>query len=139
MPNDINARYAEWKIWLEKYRPFIRSNAVFVGHSQGGIFLAKYFSETTWPKNVGALILVAPPHNRTKGIGDFRLQKSLTKLGRQIQNITIFHSTDDHIVPYAEMAVYGKALPGVQLRTLKKRGHITQAHFPELVRLIKSL
>lgn len=139
MPNDMNARYDEWKIWLEKYRPHIKANAIFIGHSQGGIFLAKYFSENSWPKKIRALILIAPPHKRTKGIGDFRLNKSLTRLHHQIQQVIIFHSIDDPVVRYSEMAAYGKALPNAVLRTLTNRGHINQTHFPELVRLIKKL
>ena len=44
MPNGTNARYKEWKIWFERVIPFIDKGVIFIGHSLGGIFLAKYLS-----------------------------------------------------------------------------------------------
>ncbi len=40
---------------------------IYVGHSLGVTFLAKYLSENTFPKRIGAFILITPPHYR--GIG----------------------------------------------------------------------
>src|SRR3989344_3659970 len=45
MPNKRNAKYIEWKIWFEKFIPFLNPEVILVGHSLGGAFLAKYFSE----------------------------------------------------------------------------------------------
>jgi len=45
MPNSTDARYKEWKIWFDKITEFIDDEVVLVGHSMGGIFLAKYLSE----------------------------------------------------------------------------------------------
>ena len=45
MPNGTNARYKEWKIWFERIIPFFGKNIILLGHSLGGIFLAKYLSE----------------------------------------------------------------------------------------------
>lgn len=139
MPNKMNARYAEWKIWFEKYRPFIRSQAIFVGHSMGGIFLAKYLSEHRWPKKIKAVLFVAPPHNRTEGVGDFRLRRPLAKIANQVPTIIVFHSVDDPIVPYREMSAYVKAIPNIETYSFKNRGHFTQPHFPELVRVLKTI
>ncbi len=139
MPNKGNARYGEWKVWFEKYRPFITSGTLFIGHSLGGIFLAKYFSENQWPKKIGAIILVAAPHNRTKGIGDFRLVKPLTKLAKQAPLVFLFQSASDPLVSFSEMTAYHRALPNAKVHTLSRRGHFTQGHFPELVRLLKTI
>lgn len=139
MPNDMNARYEDWKIWFEKYRPYIKTNAIFIGHSLGGIFLAKYFSERNWPKRIKAVVLVAPPYNRTTGVGDFRLRRPLTNLARQVKRIFIFHSHDDPIVPFRELAAYQRALPQAVIFPLKNKGHVTGSHFPELVALLKTL
>src|SRR3972149_7104015 len=45
MPNVTNARYKEWKIYLERIVTFLKKNVILIGHSLGGIFLAKYLSE----------------------------------------------------------------------------------------------
>src|SRR4030043_1684983 len=46
MPNKTNAHYKEWKIWLERIIPLFNENIILIGQSLGGIFLAKYLSET---------------------------------------------------------------------------------------------
>ena len=43
MPNKANAKYLEWKIWFKKFIPHLKSKVILIGHSLGGIFLAKYF------------------------------------------------------------------------------------------------
>ena len=45
MPNKQNAKYLEWKIYFEKIIPLMKAPVILVGHSLGGIFLAKYLSE----------------------------------------------------------------------------------------------
>lgn len=45
MPNKFNARYAEWQIWFEKFIPHLESEVILIGHSMGGVFLAKYLSQ----------------------------------------------------------------------------------------------
>lgn len=139
MPNDMNARYGEWKLWFGRMRPYLKSNVVLVGHSQGGLFLIKYLSENSFPRKIRALILVAPPHNQTKGVGDFRLTSSFRRLRRQSSRIIFFHSQDDPVVPFREMKKYQVELPDAEYIVFKKRGHFTQARFPEMVRLIKKL
>lgn len=139
MPNKSNARYAEWKIWFERMLPFVHQNVVLIGHSLGGMFLAKYLATTIFPKRIRAVILVAPPHNRTADIGDFKVPKSLHRIAKQTKNIFLFHSPDDPIVPFTEHGVYARALPQATTVVLKKRGHFSQEKFSELVRLVKKL
>lgn len=50
MPNKTNAKYREWKIWFERIVPLLKNDVILVGHSLGGIFLAKYLSLETLPK-----------------------------------------------------------------------------------------
>jgi predicted alpha/beta hydrolase family esterase len=137
MPNKQNAKYVEWKIWLERMIPFLKNNAVFVGHSMGGLFLVKYLTENKFPKNIGALYLVAAPHSLTGDIYQFQLKKNLQNVWTQCQNIHIFQSKDDPVVPFVEAERYQKAWPGAKIHIFKNRGHFNQEHFPELVREIK--
>ena len=58
MPNKTNARFDEWKIWFEKFTPFLHDGAILIGHSLGGTFLAKYLSENRFPKKIKAVFLV---------------------------------------------------------------------------------
>ncbi|KKT94693.1 MAG: hypothetical protein UW97_C0035G0009, partial [Parcubacteria group bacterium GW2011_GWA2_45_15] len=64
MPNKTNARFDEWKIWFEKFIPFLHDNVLLIGHSLGGTFLAKYLSENQFKKKIKAVFLVGAVYGR---------------------------------------------------------------------------
>ncbi|MBI2984645.1 MAG: alpha/beta fold hydrolase [Candidatus Kerfeldbacteria bacterium] len=139
MPNKFNARYREWEVWFERMRPFVKPDVILIGHSQGGIFLAKYLSEHHFPKRIQALILVAAPHSRSPEIGDFGLTRSLNRVDKQCRKIFLLYSHDDPVVPFSEMGRYRKDLPLARTIVFQRRGHFNQPHFPGIVRLVKKL
>ncbi|MGE5297828.1 MAG: alpha/beta hydrolase [Acidobacteriaceae bacterium] len=144
MPNKFNAKYKEWKIWFDKFVPYFKKDVLLIGHSLGGIFLAKYLSENKLPKQAKALFLVAAPFDEDNkkaedSLADFRLPKSFKKLSEQVDKIFIYHSKDDPIVPFIDSGKYSKLLPKASLRVSKDRGHFIQEKFSELVKDIKSL
>lgn len=142
MPNGTNARYGEWKLWFERLLPFIGDESIFVGHSLGGIFCAKYFSENDVPKKVKAMIFVAAPFDGAAGaesLGDFILPKSLEKLGVQGGVLYFFHSKDDPVVPFAQVEKYKEHLPSAKVYIFEDHGHFNQESLPEMVELIRSL
>lgn len=142
MPNKKNARYEEWKIWFERIIPFLNEEIVLVGHSMGGIFLAKYLSENILPRKIRATILVAAPFDDTgskETLGSFRLKNSLKKLTGQSKEIFLIQSKDDPSVPFGEFEKYKKALPEAKTLIFKNRGHFRQETFPEIVKLIQKL
>ena len=141
MPCKGNAKYAEWKIWFDKLAPFFEDGVMLVGHSMGGIFLAKYLSETTLPKKITAVFLVAAPYDTGAdfSLADFILPKSLEKFGKQVSKIFIYQSKDDSVVPFENGEKYKKDLPDAKLEMFNDKGHFNQEKFPELVQEIKSL
>lgn len=140
MPCKENAKYAEWKLWFEKIIPFLEDDAVLIGHSLGGKFLAKYLSEETFSKKILATILVATPFNRSRREhADFILPNSLAMLEQQGGKLFLHHSTDDPVVDFSELAKYQIALPNATTRIFNNRQHFNQESFPELVSDIKSL
>ncbi|MDO8598663.1 MAG: alpha/beta fold hydrolase [bacterium] len=139
MPNKTNAQFPEWCLWFEKMFPFLEDGVILIGHSLGGMFLAKYLAEYTFPRHIGALLLVAAPHSHTGGVGNFTLPRSLDGIARQAEKIFLFHSTDDDVVPFSELAEYTKQLPHASVETFSDRKHFNQSAFPELVRCITEL
>lgn len=142
MPNPLNARYAEWKIWFEKLVPFLADGVTFIGHSLGGIFLAKYLSENEFPKKVRATILLAAPFDGEgdeESLADFVLPESLDLFANQGGKIFLYHSKDDPVVKYFQQAKYQKALPNAEAVTFEDREHFNQEEFPELVECIKKI
>lgn len=140
MPNFKNAKYLEWKIWFEKVLPFINNNVTLVGHSLGGIFLAKYLSENNFPKSVASLHLVAAPYDSElviESLGDFALSGSVSSIDKVTNKIFLYYSKDDPTVPYQEVEKYQKDLPKATLIAFEDRGHFSQENFPELIENIK--
>lgn len=142
MPCKLNAKYIEWKIWFEKYIPFFNREIILVGHSMGGIFIAKYLSENKYPKKVRGTFMVAPPfndHTSRYSLADFTLPKKLTGLEKQGGVITLYQSKDDAVVPHASALMYKNSLPSISVKMFGKKGHFNQATFPEILRDVKAL
>jgi uncharacterized protein len=141
MPNSQNARYAEWKIWLEKIILLLDEPMILIGHSLGGITLAKYLSENDCPKKIRASFLVAPPYNTETRHprADFNISLDLQKFSRQGGKIFLYHSRDDEVVPFPNFEAYKSRLPKAETRTFEDRGHFNSDEFPEIVEDIKSL
>jgi uncharacterized protein len=146
MPNTLNAKYAEWKIMFEKLIPFLKNNPILLGHSLGGIFLAKYLSENRFSKKIKATFLVSAPFDhkeyKNETLGDFKLGKNLENLEnleKQGGKIFIYHSEDDNLVSFKDFLKYKDNLPKAETRIFKNRGHFDQQKFPEIVKDIKNL
>lgn len=142
MPNASNAQFNEWKILFERIIGLLNDEAIFLGHSLGAIFLVKYFSENNYSKRVKAALLIGAPFDNDGGkekLASFCLARSLDNFARQCRQIYLFHSEDDSVVPFVQLAKYQSALPGAQAMIFKDRGHFNGESFPELVDLIKKL
>ncbi len=105
MPLQDNAKYRDWKIFFERYLPLLRNNAILIGSSLGGIFLAKYLSEKKLPKKALSVYLICPPFDNTVGgedlVGGFALKSNLSLLERNTKNLHLLFSKDDKTVPVA--------------------------------------
>ena len=143
MPNGMNAKYVEWKIWFDKFIPYINDGVILAGHSLGAIFLAKYCAENSFPKKIKALFLIAPPYDAEGtpySLADFILPASLAKVEEQCKQIFIYQSKDDPIVPFDNLAKYTKALPTTHAVIFEDKHHfIHQPEFPELIKHIRQI
>ena len=142
MPSKRNAKYVEWKIWFEKFFPFINDNVILVGGSLGALFLAKYLSENDFPKKIKAVFLLSGPARDNLPdykLLDFSLPSSLEKLSDHAEKIFLYHSKDDNVVPFSDLEIYQKTLPNATTRVFEDRGHLNMPEFPELVEDIRSL
>ncbi len=143
MPNSNNAKYLEWKIWFEKFIPYLELEIILIGHSLGGTFLVKYLSENDLPKKIKATFLIAPPYDihlhSSESLCDFKPPKKLNKFQNQGGKIFIYHSKDDPVIPFSNAQKYQKSLPKAELIIFKNREHFNQTDFPELVDKIKDL
>ena len=140
----FNANYEDWKIWFEKYIPFLRDNIVFIGNSLGGMFFAKYLSENKFPKKILATFLICPPfdnsHSNYYLTNRFKLKSNLSKLNNCTKNLYLMFSKDDDVVPVAHAEKYKKKLKNAEIIIYKsKNGHFQISKFPEIIKIIKNL
>jgi len=146
MPNPRNAKYVEWKIWLEKFFPYLHDGIVLTGKSLGGTFWTKYLSENKFPVKISQLHLVAAPfdnHNCVSPKGedydliDFNHSGDLSLIEKQVSEIYLHHSQDDPVVTFDSLSKFQKALPSAKAFTYTDRGHFSIEQFPEILNLIK--
>lgn len=144
MPNKFNADYICWKIRFEKHFPFLsKEDTILIGHSLGGTFLIKWLSENSFPKKIKQLHLVSTviEHKKedTRTLGNFKLNfNKIKNILPQVENIFIYHSKDDPVVPFSHAERYKKYLPIAKLFAFENRGHIRQEEFPELFENIRN-
>jgi predicted alpha/beta hydrolase family esterase len=136
MPNGRMAYYKARKIWFEKIFPYLNDEEpILIGHSLGGMFLMKYLTENMFPKNIKQLHLVAAVLDDEKEyVGDFSIDISkIPLLQNKVNDIYIYHSTDDHLVPYSQGQRISALLPNAKFLTFEDRQHFNQPDFPELL------
>ena len=139
MPNRTNCKYEDWKLWFEKFVHFLNDEVILIGHSQGGIFLAKYLSENQFPIRVRAVMLVSAPYDKDSE-GYPVLSFSLpSTLNLQTGQVYLYHSKDDPVVPFSALEQYRRALPEAVIRIFEDRQHLNQEIFPELLEDIRKL
>lgn len=144
MPLSQNAKYIDWKIWFERYLPFLRKDLVLIGSSLGGIFLAKYLSEHKFPKKILATILICPPFDNTLPgedlVGGFKLKSDLTLIEKNSKNLILMFSKNDDVVTVDHAEKYRSKLTNAKIIIYKnKNGHFKITKFPEIIKIIKSL
>lgn len=142
MPNKQNAKYGEWKVWMDKYLPFLHDGVILVGHSLGGVFLVKYLSEETFPIYVKALYLISAPFFtlRSKEGGDFRFTiEKFATFTEKVKEIVIFHAKDDTVVPFSHAESYKAVFPDARFEPFAEGGHFVRESFPELTADIRVL
>jgi len=146
MPLPEYATYGDWKIYFERYIPFLRHNVILIGGSLGGIFLAKYLSEHKFPKKILATYLVCPPFDNITDkiassedlVGGFKLKANLSLLEKNSKKLYLLFSKDDDSVPVSHARKYRKKLKNAKIIIYKsKNGHFKIPTFPEIIRMIK--
>jgi len=141
MPNKQMATYKARKIWFEKIFPYLNNeDLVIVWHSLWWMFLIKYLWENTFPKKIKQLHLVSSALDESdmsdeeKYAWDFAYDpKIIPHLENQAEEIFLYHSTDDVIVPYSHAEKIKTYLPKAKLITFTDRGHFSQPEFPEVI------
>lgn len=146
MPDADSPWYDAWEAWFEQIVPLLDDEVILIGHSLGGLFLAKYLSEKDFPKKILATALVAAPYTGPEENIEERIRKAnwnlggdLSKFAAQSPKIILVHSDDDPTVPFRAMERFAEKLPQAQQITLHGQGHIRGESLPELETELRKL
>jgi len=138
-------KWTGWKIWFERHFDFIKDNEpILIGHSLGGTFLLKYLSENNFSKKIYQLHLAAPAvfdeDDSIEKLSTFEFDvKKITKIQDMCEEIHLWHSEDDNMVPFKNSEIVNENLPKAKFHILKDRGHFNQPSFPEILEVIKKV
>lgn len=137
MPTKLNAKYAEWSLYFSKIIPLLRPDAILIGHSLGGIFLARYLSEHPPAHPFRRCILVAAPYDdeSTESLKGFKLDGAAA-LSLAAQEIHLCFSSDDPLVPLEEKDKYRQDIPDATVHLFTGKQHFNTPTFPELLKLL---
>ena len=139
MPSGSNAKFDEWKLWLDKLTLLLNDEIILAGHSLGASFLVKYLSENKCPKKVIGVFLVAGVFDTdSEGLSLARFAHG-KKIDLQTDNIYLYHSKDDPVVPFSALEKFKDALPQAHASVFEDRRHMNQPTFPELADDIRAL
>ncbi len=133
MPCYKNAKYEHWKIWLEKYLPYIKSGASFIGHSLGASFLSQYFQENK-VGDFAQLHLVAPAYKIDAG--GFTHQEDFSLLEAQFEKIFLHHAKDDVIVPFEDSEKLSELIGKAEFIKYETGNHFFAEEGPEIYKFL---
>jgi predicted alpha/beta hydrolase family esterase len=141
MPNSSNAQFEEWKIYFEKLIPLFGDDVQLVGHSLGAMFLAKYLQQYPLDQKVRRIVLIAGQFDETNdsesgNCGSFEVRIA-DQVAQSAQEVHLFHSKDDPVVPFTELAKFQADLPDATSHIFEDRGHFIDSTFPEILDLLK--
>lgn len=144
MPNKQNAKFEEWSIWFERHFEYLQDGVVLIGYSLGAMFLAKYLSQNNLPFRPKAVFLVSGayqiPDFDDRDCGDFMVEpRKIEVLLDKVDNLLIYHSKDDFVVPYEHAVILSEAVPEAEFVSFEDKNHFLIEEFPELLDKVKGL
>lgn len=145
------ADYEAWKIMFEKMIPYLNPEITIVTTSLGGSFILKYlwendgiFDEKSWKKiKIQKLFLLAAAIEDTPDEKlwsfTFNLEEVYTRVSRWCEQIYIYHSSDDSVVPIEQSLKLNSYFPEAVFRQFYDRWHFyLETEIPELIDDIKN-
>lgn len=137
------ADYDAWKIMFEKMFPYLKDDLILATTSLWSTFILKYIGENEFPVRIKKLFFIAPAIADTPdemlGSFSFNLETVYHRISRWTDQIYIYHSKDDPMVPFEQWLELKSYFPEAIFREFDDRGHFyKESELPEIVEDIKS-
>ena len=136
-PNSQNAVFEEWKIYFEKILPLLQPDVQIIGHSLGAMFLAKYLQNYPLRNPVARIVLIAGEHSNPETDAGSFVVASATEVPNSAREVHLFHSEDDPVVPFTELAKFQADMPHAHAHVFSDKKHFNESTFPELLAVLQ--
>ncbi len=135
MPLEVEVVYNEWVTVFENYT--LSPDSIIVGHSCGGGFLLRYFSEHP-ELRVSKIILVAPWIDPRHELGTIFMKFQIDCDFAKRNETHVFISSDDMESIVESVAVIEQQVSGITWHRFTDREHFCgRQEFPELLEILK--
>jgi len=141
MPNKQFANYDHWKIMFEKTFEFLRDDVILMWHSMWATFLSKHLNENNFPFKIKKILLISWAFDDIEWdlIWNFRFDQNLDNLKKYQNNIILYHSKDDFVVPFSHFESFKKVLPNAEFKIFEDKWHFIDEKFDELIEDVKNI
>lgn len=128
MVDEDDPQYDQWRQQIKEEIAALSEPAILVGHSLGGLYLAKALTEVEIDKVITGIFLLEAPFWGGKGWrydGYQRLMLPEDAAAKLPQNAKVFlyQAHDDEIVSFKHLALYSNILPQAITREIDQGGH----------------
>jgi predicted alpha/beta hydrolase family esterase len=125
MPREDDPHYETWRKVLAKAFRSLPDGVVAVGHSIGGTILVRALADEPPARELGALLLIAPPFVGPGGwsADDLQLPADLGARLPADLAVHVFQGLADDVVPLAHADLYARAVPQARVHRLEDRDH----------------
>jgi uncharacterized protein len=126
LPRPNDPHYEPWSERIGQLLDEADEGLIVVGHSLGGSVLLKRIAETGRHDPITGLVLVATPFwgRDQEWELEWALPKGWPNADTQLPGTFLFHSRDDEVIPFSNLELYAKLLPGAEVHALDGNGHL---------------
>jgi hypothetical protein len=141
MPEPGDPHYGPWSERLGEILAEIDDPVVVVGHSLGASVVLKHLAEGGRREPITGLVLAETPFwGESEWEAEWALPEGWPDETVDLPRTFLFHSRDDEVIPFAQLALYAKRLPAAEVRPLEGNGHLfDRGDLTEIVEAIRSL
>ena len=141
MPNPDQPIYEQWKQAIKKELAKLDDGVILIGHSLGGSVILKFLSEEKIAKKIDGLFMIGSPYwgKRNWKVNEYILKEKFAACLPDVNEIFIYHSRRDSVVPFKHLSYYAEQLPLANLRPIPGREHLFASGLPVMANDIRSL
>ncbi|WP_316810287.1 alpha/beta fold hydrolase [Pedobacter heparinus] len=130
-----NPTYRAWETALVTNLNSLSGKVILLGHSFGASVILKHFSKEPVPDKILGMILFGVPYWKEQNwdVSEYEIEDDCLVNLSKLDNIYVYHSTDDEVIPDQQFKAYQKLIPKAHWRVLSGVDHSYHGAIPNMV------